>query len=317
LSLRPSDFDLDAPSWAGTLTGDLSVTIDRGRLQRFEKSISDATVRKIGTDRNMVDRISEGKERLRSGAAKEGSHEDDGVNWAYWTFICWRDAFRVVPLLARTGPVHDLVVKNKDLQVIQFGGGPAEDLVGLIEFCESAGLRDKRFQYLSIDNVDWNEHLALVREHLKTTYPAQIVSIEQLPVDINDVSVNALSPRINHEMTTLVLAANFLVTEDRISSDPKLPGSVARVVRLIAGLVPQLALIFIEPNMQASRLAAVLDRLALPQVMTELTVSYMPSQMDCWTQLRMRPKLRKQKATCICTLLPPNPTKEGQGAVAP
>jgi hypothetical protein len=162
---------------------------------------------------------------------------------------------------------------------------------------------NKRIKYLSIDVVDWTEHLDVVRGHVKDTYRSQDVVVDQMLANLDSVHANTLATRIDPAAATLVLVANLLVSEGRTLSHPKLPAIVARLAGLITNIVGGSALVLIEPNSQAARLSTVLDSLNLNSITDRLKINYMPSRTEMWDDLHQDPKRMRQKAIAACALL--------------
>ena len=292
------------PLWEGAITGGLKTIIPSERLITLETQVCQAAVNFASTqagklDPTFVRAIRNGLEDLVGGHAKDESHSQAGTNWAYWTFLFSRNAFRITALMNH----HKPRLPSQGYQVLQLGGGPAEDLVGIVEYAAQSQQIPQRIRYLSVDNSPWDQHLDQVRGILALLYPSYTVDIHELRRDISAMEPSQVIEQLDSDVPVLVIVANLLVVERKAPGvHSKLTHGISRLCKALSASRPRSAdhLAIIEPPTYRDRVteALCLSRNDLAPTLSELRFQHCPMETGFHKLLGLRAKRLSYKAVC-------------------
>jgi hypothetical protein len=164
--------------------------------------------------------------------------------WGYWYCRFVRNAYQATYILRE----HAWECRQDNLSVVQLGGGPAEDLIGILEHLRL--LSGPKVTYVSIDTGYWDSFLEEVRKSfLPTLFPALEVNLlDQCTKDIRTGGLGLFIPHLPRQEELLVVVANTLVAskgEDELSAKDIVDAYIDLVGNLAA---PIHSLLIVEPG---------------------------------------------------------------------
>jgi hypothetical protein len=226
--------------------------IGQARLVQLQQLVTNYTRKYLRSDGQSFDTeriqtIKKGCEALRH----EGERGDDfyckeeGL-WGYWYCRFVRNAYQATYILRE----HAWKCHRDHLNIVQLGGGPAEDLIGILEHLSHSTGPKPKVTYVSVDTGCWDSFLKEVRANfLPTLFPELDVNLfDQCTIDIRTEGLGRHIPSLPDQAELLVVVANTLVVskgEDELSTK--------NIVDAYADLVSSLAppnhsLLIMEPS---------------------------------------------------------------------
>jgi hypothetical protein len=195
---------------------------------------------RIKTIKNGCDTLQRGQERPADFyCSKEGL-------WGYWYCRFVRNAYQATYILRK----HAWECRHDHLNIVQLGGGPAEDLIGILEHLSLLSGPKSKVTYVSIDTGCWDSFLKEVRTNfLPTLFPELDVSLlDQCTINIQTEGLGRHIPSLPHQAELLVVVANTLVAskgEDELSTQ----NIVDAYADLVNSLAPPIhSFMIVEPS---------------------------------------------------------------------
>jgi len=176
----------------------------------------------------------------------KGFYCTEAGTWGYWYSRFVRNAYQAMIVFRFSGwECH-----SKHLLILQLGGGPAEDLVGVLDHLNSFPTPKPSVTYISVDVGSWDPFLDEVRQNILPKLFSKI-HVELRPQHTCDIRTAHLERLITPDPAQpefLVIVANTLVTstgEEGLSSNH----IVECYVQLVESLGPRVhSLLIIEPQ---------------------------------------------------------------------
>jgi len=165
--------------------------------------------------------------------------------WGYWYCRFVRNAYQATYILRE----HEWECRQDNLNVVQLGGGPAEDLIGILEHLSLSPGQKPKVTYVSIDTGCWESFLKEVRNNfLPALFPELDVNLlDQCTIDIGTERLGRLIPSLPRQEELLVVVANTLVTSK--GEDGLTKKIVAAYVDLVNRLTPPIhSLLIVESD---------------------------------------------------------------------
>jgi hypothetical protein len=130
--------------------------------------------------------------------------------WGYWYCRFVRNAYQASYILRERA----WECCQDNLSVVQLGGGPAEDLIGILEHLRFLPGQKPKVTYVSIDTGCWESFLKEVRaKFLPALFPEMDVNLlNQCTIDIGAGGLGHRIPSVTRQAELLVVVANTLVT---------------------------------------------------------------------------------------------------------
>jgi hypothetical protein len=188
--------------------------------------------------------------------------------WGYWnchfvsnalaTMCCLREA-KFLPKACRMG-------------VVQLGGGPAEDLIGLLEHLRLQSQPPMSLHYLSIDEGNWEPHLEAVNTIIiPRLFPNVAVDVQMQQVAFGEWHEGHDLRWLKKMDFVLVIVANTLVTCKKQSRISELHNMLARLAGQLSSTTAHWLLI--EPTSCKKEFLDIISNLFRNHVNCE-TISY-------------------------------------------
>lgn len=220
------------------------------QLQRLVTDHARSYLRSDGQsfDPERIKTIKKGCETLQRGQKRPANFycSEEGL-WGYWCYHFVRNAYQATYILRE----HAWECRRDHLNIVQLGGGPAEDLIGILEhLSRPSGPKPPKVTYVSVDTGCWDSFLEEVRnKFLFTLFPELAVNLlDQCTIDIGTEGLGHFISPLPRQAELLVIVANTLVTsrgEDGLTSNT----IVGAYVALVTTLAPPIhSLLIVEPS---------------------------------------------------------------------
>ena len=233
-------------------TLNLEDLVGQTRLEQLQQLVTNHTRKYLQSDgqsfnKERIETIKKGCEKLQPGQERPANFycSEEGL-WGYWCYHFVRNAYQATYILRE----HAWECRRDHLNIVQLGGGPAEDLIGILEHLNHSSRPKPKVTYVSIDTGCWDSFLEEVRKSfLPTLFPELAVNLlDQCTIDIGTEGLGLFIPPLPRQAELLVVVANTLVTsrgEDGLTSNT----IVDAYVDLVTSLAPPIhSLLIVEPS---------------------------------------------------------------------